>query len=77
MDDQFSEPLIRGYIAGVLTKGTLAEELERIRGLLLLYTRHPSPDKAYQQGLIRRTNQLFRALLEAKEAYPKMPERKL
>ena len=77
MDDRFSEPLIRGYIAGVLAKGTLEEDLRRVQDLLRMYTKHPSEDKAYQRGLIGRTNQLFRALLQAKQDYPTMPERKL
>lgn len=77
MDDTFSEPLIRGYLAGVLAKGTLAEELQRVQDLLILYTKHPSPDKAFQRGLVSRTNQLFRALLQLKEDHPTMPARKL
>jgi hypothetical protein len=71
MDDRFTEPLIQGYIAGVLHKGILAEELRRVQGLLILYTKHPSDDKTYQRGLISRTNQLFRALLHAKSQSPK------
>ena len=77
MDDRFSDELVRGYIAGVLSKGTLAEELRRVQDLLRMYTKHPSEDKAFQKGLVTRTNQLFRALLEVKERQPTMPERKL
>lgn len=63
MDDHFSEPLIRGYLDGVRAKGTLVSELRRIQDLLIEYTKHPHPDKAYQRALVARTNQLFRALL--------------
>ena len=77
MDDRFSDELVRGYIIGVLSKGTLVEELQRVQDLLRMYTKHPSEDKGYQRGLISRTNQLFRALLQAKQDYPMMPDRKL
>ena len=77
MDDRFSDELVRGYIAGVLSKGTLAEELQRVQDLLRMYTKHPNEDKAFQRGLISRTNQLFRALLRAKQDHPTMPDKKL
>ena len=66
MDDRFAEPLIQGYLDGVRAKGTLVSELRRIQDLLVEYTKHPHTDKAYQQALVGRTNQLFRALLSMK-----------
>jgi len=66
MDDRFSEPLVRSYIQGVLAKGTLEEELARVRDLLIRYTKQPDPNREVQRCYVSRTNQLFRALLEAK-----------
>jgi hypothetical protein len=77
MEDRFSDELVRGYIAGVLSKGTLVSELQRVQELLRMYTKHPNEDKAFQRGLISRTNQLFRALLEIKGRYPTMLDKKL
>jgi len=67
MEDRFSDQLVRSYVAGVLAKGTLEEELRRVQELLLGYTKNPHEDKAFQRGLVTRTNQLFRALLQIKE----------
>lgn len=66
MDDRFSDQLIRAYIAGVRDKGTLDSELARIKDLLVGQTKHPHPDTVQHRGLIARTNQIFRALLDLK-----------
>lgn len=71
MDDRFSDQLIRAYIAGVRDKGTLEEELSRVRDLLIQYTKYPCPNKETQRCYISRTNQLFRALLDLKASLPK------
>ena len=68
MDIRFPDILVREYIHGVLAKGTLEEELVRVQTMLIDYTKHPKPDKAFQNALIGRTNQLFRALLEARDS---------
>lgn len=71
MDDRFSDQLIRAYIAGVRSKGTLDDELVRVQTLLIQYTKYPCPDKETQRCYVSRTNQLFRALLDLKESLPK------
>lgn len=71
MDDRFSDYLVRSYIEGVLAKGTLEEELARVRDLLIRYTKYPDPNRETQRCYVSRTNQLFRALLDAKARLPK------
>lgn len=59
------------YIERVLDEHRLDDEILRIENLLVGLTKHPHPDKAIQARKVQLMNQIFKALLSAKEAREK------
>ena len=59
------------YIERVLDEHRLDDEILRIQHLLLGLTKYPHPDKAVQARKVQLMNQIFKALLSAKEAREK------
>lgn len=59
------------YIERVLDEHRLDEEILRIENLLVGLTKQPHPDKGIQARKVHLMNQIFKALLSAKEAREK------
>ena len=62
---------IDAYVERVLDEHRLDDELLRIENLLVGLTKLPHPDKAIQARKVQLMNQIFKALLSAKEAREK------
>ena len=59
------------YIERVLDEHRLDDEILRIQNTMVGLTKHPHPDKAIQARKVQLMNQIFKALLSAKEAREK------
>lgn len=65
---------VENYVKKVILANILYLEIERVRQYLIEITKNPHSDKKHQQLIVENANQLFRALLLAKEAREKVVE---
>lgn len=60
--------LIRDYIVGVMRRGELTSEIERLRQVLVRIHKSPLETREAQRTAVCHATALFKALLAAKEA---------
>lgn len=64
----FSQVAVNAYVADVLRRNELYLEVERVRQVLIDYTKRPCEDAEEQMTRVQKVSQLFRALLLAKQS---------
>ena len=68
---EWTDYRIMVHVARTLDEGMLDVEINRIRTMLIAFTKYPSPDRASQTARVRNFTRLFQALIDVKQKLPK------
>ncbi len=64
---EWTDYRIAAHIRRTLDDGMLDVEINRIRTMLIAFTKYPSPNRAQQQERVRNFTRLFQVLIDVKQ----------